>query len=146
MITIENAKNAKIFYCENCDFKCNKQSNFIKHTMTRKHKMITNGNIKENITPTKLIKKICECGNEYTHTSGLWRHKKICKTVNNTLAEQCDKPPTNVDHNDKEELILMLIKENAEFKSMLMGQQNMMMEVIKNGTHNTTNNNTNTQN
>ena len=137
MITIENAKNAKIFYCENCDFKCNKQSNFIKHTMTRKHKMITNGNIKENITPTKLIKKICECGNEYTHTSGLWRHKKICKTVNNTLAEQCDKPPTN-EPTDKD-LIMMLIKKNDEL-------QNMMMEVIKNGTHNTTNNNTNTQN
>ncbi len=38
----------------------------------------------------------------------------------------------------------MLIKENTEFKSMLMEQQNMMMKVIENGTHNTTNTNTHT--
>jgi len=31
----------------------------------------------------------------------------------------------------------MLIKENTEFKSMMMEQQNMMMKVIENGTNNT---------
>jgi len=51
------------------------------------------------------------------------------------------------DTNDKDQLILMLIKQNSalikettDFKSMMVEQQNMMMEVIKNGTHNTSNN------
>jgi hypothetical protein len=34
-----------------------------------------------------------------------------------------------------------LIKETTEFKNLIMDQQNMMLDVIKNGTHNITNNN-----
>ena len=32
------AKNAEIFYCRSCDFKCSKKSNFQKHLSTDKHK------------------------------------------------------------------------------------------------------------
>jgi hypothetical protein len=34
---------------------------------------------------------------------------------------------------------MLLIKENSELKNMMMNTQNQMMEVIKTGTHNTTN-------
>ena len=30
-------KNATIFYCEKCDFKCNKKSDWDRHILTRKH-------------------------------------------------------------------------------------------------------------
>ena len=44
------------------------------------------------------------------------------------------------------DLIMMLVKENSEFKNMMMEQQTLMMEVIKNGTHNTMINTTNSHN
>jgi hypothetical protein len=54
---------------------------------------------------------------------------------------------------NKDQLILMLIKQNSELikettgiKHMMMEQQNIMLEVIKNGTHNHSNNNTNSLN
>jgi len=34
-------KNATFFYCEYCDFECSKQSNYITHTLTSKHKKDT---------------------------------------------------------------------------------------------------------
>ena len=37
MTSILMPKNADYFYCEICDFKCSKQSNYNKHTLTRKH-------------------------------------------------------------------------------------------------------------
>jgi len=39
-----------------------------------------------------------------------------------------------------------LIKETAEFKTLMIEQQNMMLEVIKNGTNNNNNNTTNSHN
>ena len=49
---------------------------------------------------------------------------------------------TNLSEN---ELIMMLIKDNSEFKNMMFEQNKSMMEIIKNGTHNTiiSNNNNN---
>ena len=38
MTDILMPKNAIIYYCENCDFKCSKKSNYDKHINTRKHK------------------------------------------------------------------------------------------------------------
>jgi hypothetical protein len=59
----------------------------------------------------------------------MYRHKKTCK-----IEEKYDPstdPVLSKDPSDKE-LIMLLIKENSELK-------NMMMKVIENGTHNTTN-------
>jgi hypothetical protein len=49
-----------------------------------------------------------------------------------------------VELSDKQ-LIMMLIKDNSEFKNMMFEQNKSMMEIIKNGTHNTiiSNNNNN---
>ena len=35
-------KNAEIYTCKICDFKCSKLSNYTSHKMTAKHKMMTN--------------------------------------------------------------------------------------------------------
>ena len=43
MTTNKNAKNAKKFYCEKCNFSCSKKSDYNRHTSTRKHEMITLG-------------------------------------------------------------------------------------------------------
>ena len=126
-------KNAKIFYCEYCDFKCSKQSNFLTHTSTSKHmtryKMIQKDiHIKD---PNTKKQYTCECGKEFTYHSGLWRHKKKCKQNDND-EEELEKLVSAHNETTDKELMMMIIKDNSEMKKM-------MMEVIKNGTYNTNN-------
>jgi len=85
---------------------------------------------------------VCEsCNKKYKSRNGLWKHKQQCK---NNYFEDIDNKnsSTNVkinnDPSDKE-LIMLLIKENSELKTL-------MMEVIKNGTHNNISNTTNNKN
>ena len=77
METAKNAKNAKFFSCENCNFYCSKQSDWKRHMLTRKHLLETNGNIAE--TKKNANDNQCEICNKYYKTnSGLWKHKKHC--------------------------------------------------------------------
>jgi hypothetical protein len=120
-------KHAK-FICETCDFKCWLKSDWERHIMRQKHINGHSGNKSES----KKLKKtyFCECGKEYNSNSGLWKHKKTCIKE---FIEDSDNNKTLLEN----EIIMTLIKENSELK-------NMMMEVIKNGTHNTnTTNNSN---
>ena len=127
MDTIIMPKNANIFICELCDFNCSKQSNFIIHSQTAKHlkrqKMIQN-DTKNDKNALKNYK--CKCGSSFSYHSGLWRHMKNCNKN-----KYNDSEPTNNVPSDKQ-LMMILIKDNSEMKKM-------MMEVIKNGTHNTIN-------
>ena len=136
----KNPKKPQKYICKNCDFYTSNKKDFERHSSTDKHIILTNPNV---ITPKNPI-FVCNCGNVYKHSSSLCAHKK-----------KCNIPPvndSNVDLIDKDQLILMLVKQNTEliketsdFKSMMMEQQNMMMEVIKNGT-NISNNNINSHN
>jgi hypothetical protein len=146
MATVGNSikqKTSTEFCCEICDYVTERKSNFDNHLMTAKHQMATNGNSWQQDSSNNFC---CEnCNKKYKDRTGLWKHKKKC---NITVVTD-----SNADSFDKEQLILMLIKQNAdlikettEFKNMMMGQQNIMMEqqttmlkVIENGTHNTTN-------
>ena len=132
-------KNADFFHCVCCDFKCSKQSNYSTHLLTAKHlkryNMIQNDTKKmpKNAAP----EYICECGRLFAYHSGLWRHKKKCQ-ISKEDAEIEKLVTANNEPSDKE-MMMMLIKDNAEMRKM-------MMEVIKNGTHNTNNSNNKTFN
>jgi len=129
-------KNAKKFYCECCNFLCSKQSNYTAHLMTAKHgkqekryKMISNDDEK---MPKNAEKYVCNCGKEYKHYSGLWRHHKICSFV---MQEMKEDKKENQEKNEIKiltSLITDLVKTNHEL-------QTQMLEVIKHGT--TINNN-----
>ncbi len=128
-------KMPKKFHCEYCDFECSKKSNFDKHLLTPKHantdKILPNTDAKNAENAEN--KFICYCGNIYKHRQSLFNHKKKCDV--SSIAD------SNVDSIDKNQLILMLIKQNAELIKDTSEFKNMMMEVIKNGTHNTINTN-----
>ena len=118
------------YHCDQCDYKCSKKYNWNKHLMTAKHQFATLGDKEvaksgnQEQDDNMLSKFICNiCNKEYTSRNGLWKHNK-------THQDQI-----NDDISDKE-LIMMLIKENAEFK-------NMMMKMVDNGINNCTNNGTN---
>ena len=71
-------KNAKVFYCEKCNFKCSKQSNYNKHCLTAKHSLLTSVDRK---VPKSVFS--CECGKEYKSRQGLQQHKKKCIIIHN---------------------------------------------------------------
>jgi hypothetical protein len=77
---------------------------------------------------------MCECGKEYKHRQSLYTHKQKCTfKINENTIEEKNEPniDTNTELSDKN-LILTLIQQNNEL-------QKQMLEVIKNGTNNTTN-------
>ena len=125
---------AKKFTCELCDYKCSKHSNWVEHTSTRKHKLLSKGYIKHKngyINPADenddLIQHSCECGKKYTHYSGLWRHKKKC--INNNVIDE------TIDMHDKDALILHLLKQNGELQKSLI-EMSKEKSVTNNNTHN----------
>jgi hypothetical protein len=146
---LKNPKNPKTYLCETCNFiSCNKKD-YYRHIITVKHKTLTNPNLK-TLNPEKTPLLNCICGNSYKHSSSLCAHKKKCFVYKNI--EKYNEPKL-IEPTDKQ-LIMMLIKENSElknfmieqsketneFKNIVLEQQNNMMEVIKNGTNNTTTN------
>jgi hypothetical protein len=138
-------KNAE-FYCEYCNFICFKKSNYIIHTKTKKHLYGTTGNESEHAEIKINANHKCECGKSYATLSGLWKHNAKGCSVNNTnlVINHIDSDVKNSNNNatDKDELINYLIKENQEFK-------NMILEIVKKDSYNqcTTNiTNTNSNN
>jgi hypothetical protein len=85
--------------------------------------------IQQDILISKKYK--CDCGKAFFYHSGLWRHKKTC--IDNEYIEIEKMVSANNEPTDKE-LMMLLIKENSDMKKM-------MMEIIKNGTHNTNSHN-----
>ena len=95
------------YICDACHFTSNKQGDYNKHLLTRKHAN-TSGHLQ------KVQRKYsCSCGKAYTHRQSLYNHKKICtmpeKEENNTEKE------TDASNN----IMQVLLKEHKEFKTML---------------------------
>ena len=145
MVTLGDNIKPKIqpkYYCNFCDYGTNKKTNYDTHIMSIKHKKVTEsynkGQNSAEIQPKFSHKNEdsvckCSCGKQYKHRQGLWRHKKLCSVTqsNNDLITQ-----THVIKNDiniDKELMFMIINQNKE-----------LLEIVKNGTHNTNSNNTHT--
>ena len=131
------------YYCNICDYSTCIKFSFDRHLLTSKHQILTNEtNETKNETKKEkkekkenLINNICNCGQVYYSRTTLWRHKKKCNII-----ETDDNPATNnTNTNDKDELINYLIKENQEFK-------NLILEIVKKDTYNNSNNTTNSHN
>jgi len=123
MSTVQNAIK---FICELCDFKCSKQSNYDSHLLTSKHLRYINSTNGINEAPKNAPDaNSCECGKKYNHYSGLWRHKKTCKYVPVNIENEATKTENKIlTGND---LVEMLIKENADFKTLIL-------DIMKNNT------------
>jgi len=147
MMTDFSPKIAKNFTCEKCDYICFKESDFLKHKTTRKHQ-ISDTQLQKvaKKSPKIAAKFVCECGKEYKYRQGLHLHKKRC-VLEDSDQNNRDELSSNFDLNEKQ-IVLMLLKENSDLKNMMMDQQNMVLELCKNGTSNTnnTNNSHNTTN
>lgn len=133
-------KKPNIFICEKCDFSSSQKKDFNRHMLTKKH----NSNDYQCFSTEKPKKTPyeCMCGKTYKDNSGLWRHKQKCKT--NIIIIDNESPDTEL--TDKQ-IIMMLIKDNSEFKKMMIEQQKSLIEIAKekapiNSTNTNSNNNT----
>ena len=148
----KHSKNAEKFYCEKCNFKCSKKSNWDKHLLTAKHKM----EISEIIGKSKKmpIQLTCECGKIYSSNSGLWKHKKKCKYLEKE-EEKEDKEDKEEEIPDYKELLLEAMRQLqkkdelvSEAMAQMADQQKQMAEMIPligNNNNNNTNNTFNLQ-
>jgi hypothetical protein len=151
-------KNAN-FDCSCCNFKCCKNSDWIRHISTDKHKRRKDGNKMETFEPKKNANYACKCGKTYSTNSGLWKHAKTCNFEDEKYVDIKEKETITSSNeiHELKEIMKYLMKENSEMKNMMLEQQNimmvqntstqnMMMKVLENGTHHTTNNTTNSHN
>ena len=144
MTNITVPKGSIKYFCETCDYTTCRESQYNRHLSTPKHYQRINTNEK---VPKSSAEYSCNCGKKYKHASSLWNHQQKCTPI---IANM---DASNNFVIDKELVMSILkqnadiIKENSELKNMMMTTQTQMLEVIKTGTHNTTNsNNTNSHN
>ena len=146
MTNIKNAKNAGYFHCDKCNFSCSKKSDFDRHESTRKHQIRTNTNKYEqkNAKKTLIHNKSysCQCGKFFKHASSLWNHKKKCRIIPaddiNTIPPE--NPFMNQSQPDFVTTMMQLIKQNQEFKEIII-ELSKKDTTINNNNNNTTNNN-----
>jgi len=146
-------KSAKIllkYSCICCDFKSSKINDWNRHLLTPKH--IKNENDTKMIhDDTNITQKnslfTCSCGNIYKHHSGLWRHKKKCESKPENITITVEEPEPQPGNNQYSgDLILELLKQNQEFKELIIEQNKQMLEMSKERSIITTNSNNVTQN
>ena len=111
MTTMSNTKN---YTCISCDYITSRKSQYDRHLTTRKHVLTTN-RLQLNTRDY-----VCECGKEYSCRQNLFRHKQKCKGV---VQEQTQVLPP-VDSS----LVIELLKQNQEFKELMIEQHKRMTE------------------
>jgi hypothetical protein len=120
---IDIPENASKYHCKPCDFITCKNSNYIKHIITRKHNHMTNVN---KFTEKNAAKFICnKCNKCYKARNGLWYHNQKCQPIEDV---------SNNFVSDKE-LLMSILKQNSEIIKENSELKNMMMEVLKTSTH-----------
>jgi len=110
METTKSQKIPQIFSCECCNYTTSNRKDYKKHLSTLKHTRILNEY--KNDTVKSPPKYQCSCGKIYKYKSGLYKHKKTCKS------------PKKSSQKNQDTVIEDLARENREMKSMFM----MMLE------------------
>ena len=152
----ESAESANQFECIDCNFICYKKSNYNRHIATSKHKMMMLKYPKKRQQSTIIVNTCCpNCNKQYSHSSGLSRHKKSCVLLKSLSSKHNNKDNMNnhgediptvsdiVDENivihqnplsngslQDQKTIQQLSEENREMKK----QMNMMFEMMTTNT------------
>lgn len=152
----ETIKNAGPFHCELCDFTSSKESNYIKHLSTRKHKRITMDKKKCQKMPknAEKISYVCPCGKSYKYQSGLCKHKRSCTFINENVEQLYVKDTSNnisyiqtnnnindnindnlnsndISCNSYKDVFMELINQNKELVKNVMGENKELHNIIK---------------
>ena len=139
METKNAPKRDEKYSCKLCDYYTSKKGDYNRHLGTLKHKwkqMETNGNQK------RALENQCEvCNKIFKSRSGLWKHEKLCVKV------------TDANKDNLKDIIIDVVKENAEKMNLLINENKELRDQIKQqnkqitdmipklGTNNNSNNN-----
>jgi hypothetical protein len=139
----KTSKNECKYYCKTCDFESRWKSDWTRHLGTSKHLNQQKSTVVNDISTEETIKTsvnsslfVCKkCSKSYKDRSGLWRHSKICKEIVSnieTIPQEQEQIETNQTHPNLEttEVIMAVLKDNKELKSMLAEQNNKILELI----------------
>ena len=142
---IENIINKKLsnkYDCDICQVKCSKKSHYIDHMNTKKHKNREEilDILPKTAEPLIFSNLTCICGNTYKYMSGLSRHKKICSELQPKEKEKEKEKKKDNEISDKE-LMLTILKENSELKTMILDVCKTMAASNNNITNNNVTNN-----
>ena len=143
---------SQMFVCEKCQFQCEKKSNYVIHTKTKKHRRL----VPEDNPYDKIF--CCDkCSKEYKTSSGLWKHQPNCqgptskKILKKESTKETSKPKETIQANDATaemlNMIYDLVKQNQEINEILVKQTEQILEytnrpviIQQNIQNNTTNN------
>jgi hypothetical protein len=145
-MVVKNPLKIPKYFCENCEYQTGNKKDFTKHLSTAKHKKIVNDSKKSpKIPKTKNDHFVCVCGKTYKYDSGYYRHKKVCQFDNIAGFEDItpDNAINHVSSPDNVETMMELIKQNQEFKELIVEQNKQLIELVQKPTttNNTINNN-----
>jgi len=157
------------YKCECCDYVTSKKSSYDKHLTTAKHATFSVSNL---VAQSCSEHKCLICNKIYKSRVGLWTHKKKCKKEEEEEEEEKEEENDDIASNstliiemlkqnhtmlenttsseNNNSLIIELLKQNQDFKNLMMEQNKYMMEqskqmldLAKNAGTNTNCNNTN---
>jgi hypothetical protein len=100
------------YLCEKCNYNTSRKSQYQRHLLTNKHS-------KYNLEEQLENKFVCCCGKLYNYLTGLYKHKKKCTFINNKDTTEKD-------------IIFQLLKQNEDFKMLVIEQNNALLDVCKN--------------
>ena len=136
-------KNTISLECQNCDFKCFKKSDWVRHMSTQKHLNRTKPSIIEQKNAESDKKFTCKfCQKSYKARNSLWYHENKCEFMSekssnkldeniNITSPQLHQPQTDIQALTS--LIFEMVKSNTEL-------QKSMFEICKQGQNNYTSN------
>jgi hypothetical protein len=119
-------KSVKQFNCEYCSFTCSKKSNYNQHLLTSKHINHANAHFLEqkNADPESTHYTCKKCSKNYKARNSLWYHEQHCELLTTKIEKTTNSSSEDMQMN----LILELVKQNQDFKNLLIQQSSQMME------------------
>ena len=113
------------FYCNICDYNTCRKSSYDKHLLTAKHEKSQQNDAKSGKKCMAPVSYTCKkCEKHYISRNGLWKHNKICTEVT------------------EKELIIMLLKQNAELLQKIGNNNTTSSSSNSNNTNSNNNNKT----
>ena len=151
---IQNSQKLANYVCEFCHYVCIRKNDLKKHFLTQKHSLSLTGNKMEISGNKKVAEHICLCELKFKTISGLWKHKKKCKFIqesqlkggmndcnSNKIVDKNNISIADMDTPHLTQLFMESIKQNQEF-------QKQMYDLLKDnlGTHTINSHNKTTNN
>jgi len=124
------------FNCNICDYTTSRKSQYNRHLSTDKHNGLQMDYQK---VPKSSAPYFCNCGKQYKHRQGLWKHQQKCKNmviINNTQNNKNDDKDVKI----LTELVMDVVKQNQELTNKLVDMcKNNQNTNISNSTINSNN-------